>query len=391
MAEARASRLLPLGALLLGALLYVAIGAGAARAQATTLVRGQVLYEDVPYSPAGQSRQRVARPARGARVTVHGADGEVSTRTDGDGRFALEVTLADPLTVEAAADVRWDEHRARVVDRSKARAVYRLEAPWRGAPVELVARADDGLGGPFNIADQAFEAFAFYAPHVRTPGPPLTFEWARGEPFACGSCYTDDLISVGGQAADTDEYDDDILLHEIGHYFVERFSRDSSPGGFHRDRQVDPRLAYGEGLAYFFACAVRGTPVVVDTYASATRVIDIDRLLHDGEARANMRGTSNRRGDGALREETTAAILWDALDDDDPSEPFDRVSLGRAGIMALLVRDLAPTDAPDRGPRGLDLTDLLDALVCARRVPADDVQALATEIAFPWRPPACAR
>ena len=249
----------------------------------------------------------------------------------------------------------------------------------RGQALELLARADD-LGGPFNVVAAARLAFERYAPLVGEPAPPLVFAWERGRAYDCGSCYGEDTISLGGQAEDPDEYDDDIVLHELGHYFVEHYALDSSPGGTHRDRQVAPELAWGEGLAYFFAAWVQDTPLLVDTFEGATRAIDIERYLQNGEPRPGFVGTD----EGALREEIVAGILWDAYDPASDDEAFDRVSLGDEQLELLI--GMRAEVAPDVGAEGVDLVDYLRALECDAGVPAEDVRALAEDRGFPYQP-----
>ncbi len=97
--------------------------------------------------------------------------------------------------------------------------------------MRILGRSVRSEGGAFNIAAVAREAFEFYAPYVGAAAPTLTYRWERGRAFGCGSCYGGDVVSLGGGEDDTDEYDDVIVLHELGHYFVDHYSHDDSPGG----------------------------------------------------------------------------------------------------------------------------------------------------------------
>ncbi|MDX1812840.1 MAG: hypothetical protein R3240_12865, partial [Gammaproteobacteria bacterium] len=58
---------------------------------------------------------------------------------------------------------------------------------------------------------------------------------------------------------DTDEFDDDVLMHEYGHFLVERYGIDNTPGGCHTltDNNLDLRLAWSEGLGTFFPIAIK--------------------------------------------------------------------------------------------------------------------------------------
>jgi len=85
-------------------------------------------------------------------------------------------------------------------------------------------------------------------------------------------------IHLLGSSLDTDEYDDDVILHEYGHFMADVFSQDDSPGGPHflMDHTQDIRLAWSEGWATFFSAAVRGNPLQVDTVAGGASSFEIN-------------------------------------------------------------------------------------------------------------------
>ncbi|MES3036626.1 MAG: hypothetical protein V4736_01850, partial [Bdellovibrionota bacterium] len=70
------------------------------------------------------------------------------------------------------------------------------------------------------------------------------------------------LFILGGIAgnvktADTDHFDDTIVIHEYGHFLEDVYAKQDSPGGSHDgDFIIDPRLAWSEGWANFFQSAV---------------------------------------------------------------------------------------------------------------------------------------
>lgn len=350
------------------------------------VVSGRVRYEDRPWDADGFTGDVVVRPSAGVRVVLLDSRDEILEEaiTDDEGRFTFAGT-GD--FVEALSDGFVGDHHVQVGNRDARPRFYRLRAA-AGPDLELLAETD-AEGGAFNIIAVAREAMAFYEPYVGDAAPTLTYFWARGRSFGCGSCYSSNRISLGGGFDDPDEYDDVIILHELAHYFVDHYSRDDSPGGPHRDRQVSPVLAYGEGLGYFFAQWIDGRPLVVDTFRGSVRSIDVEVMTIGGVAIPEFRGTTDGTVNGDLREEIVNGILWDAYDEASADEPFDRVALGDDGMMALLVDHFgAPTAPPNQGAPGIDLSDLLHALVCFSGVPAADVQALADDRAFPWTAPA---
>jgi hypothetical protein len=62
-----------------------------------------------------------------------------------------------------------------------------------------------------------------------------------------------------GQYPDTDDFDDDVLLHELGHFITDKLSKDQSRGGVHylSDNDYDLRLTWSEGWGNFFQSAVK--------------------------------------------------------------------------------------------------------------------------------------
>ena len=57
------------------------------------------------------------------------------------------------------------------------------------------------------------------------PTPPLTVIWKPN--YTCTTAYSQDTIRVQGDTTDTDEWDDDVLLHEFGHYLMDTALADS--------------------------------------------------------------------------------------------------------------------------------------------------------------------
>ena len=349
-------------------------------------VTGTVTYADRPYDAEGFTGDRPQLPARFVVVEAVRALDEVAvadTVTDATGAFEL-VWAAQPgdHRVRARAHVRVEGFEARVRGRDDG-AVYAVEGPVvDDAPVTLVAGAEDAVAGAFNIADVTGEAFRAIAPHVPGPSPPLDYRWSPGQPFGCGSCYLGDLIQLGGGLEDTDEFDDVVILHEFGHYFVDHFSVDDSPGGTHRDLVVAPQLAYGEGLAYFFAGMVKRSPLVMDTFIDSVRSIDMEAVTLGGAPIDGATGTVDGSLSGWHREELVSGLMWDAYDDDSPAEPFDALALGTAGSLDLLVRVFGGGLWRDVGPRGVDVADWLNALTCEAEAAA--VQPIVDARGYPF-------
>jgi hypothetical protein len=79
------------------------------------------------------------------------------------------------------------------------------------------------------------------------------------------------LFLLGDAAADTEEFDDHVIVHEWGHYFEDNFARSDSVGGPHSvgDR-LDARLAFGEGWATALSGIALNNPLYCDTGPAGT-------------------------------------------------------------------------------------------------------------------------
>ena len=357
----------------------------------TAEVSGTVEYEDRVFSPSGFTGELVPKPAQNTLVEIVRDDGAVvgTGFTDEAGAFALQYFAQDgeSYSARAVSVGSVDGFRVEVRDRTGASALYAVESePFDAAPevsgISLLAAADDGIGGGLNIVDETNRGFRFVARYSDHRSPTLTYFWQGGQSYSCGSCYSDNSIRLGGQLEDPDEYDDDIILHEFSHYMVAHYSADSSPGGSHRDRLVDPYLAYGEGLAYFLSSAIREDPTMTDNFLGEARFIDYEAVTLAGEDLDDFYGTTNGRLDGNQREEMPAGIIWDVWDGPNPDEPWDTIELGDRTIEILFeyFSDGMPVDV---GVRGIEISDFINAIACELEV-STDLQPVVDDREYPF-------
>ncbi|MCP4498515.1 MAG: hypothetical protein GY822_00925 [Deltaproteobacteria bacterium] len=366
--------------------------------QATTLdddprgfirLTGSVSYEDRVYDESGFTGELEGLPARGVQVDLidEAQKTLASTTTDAQGRFDFSVPLRAEQRVQlrALAVLEAFSQWSRVRDRGNPASVYALESELfaaDSAPIFSPLAEAAETGGAFNILDATYAGYELIHTHSTQLAPRLTYSWQRAQPFNCGSCYSNSRISLGGQFEDPDEYDDDIVLHEFGHYFAEHYAPDDSPGGSHRDNRVEPRLAWGEGLAYFFSSMVRHDPRVVDNYIDEVRFTDLEKVELNGESLGDLFGSSDDTLEGDLREEIVGGLLWDAFDDG-INEEHDEMHLGEEGVMNILLQPLDANET-DVGVRGVDLADWLLGGYCYAPETAAASEALVLERALPW-------
>jgi hypothetical protein len=165
-------------------------------------------------------------------------------------------------------------------------------------------------------------------------------------------------------ASDTDEHDEVILLHELGHLVMDLMSARSSYGGRHPPGVLlDPGLAWEEGRVSWFATAVLGNSLYRDTVGFEPR----------GSLRVDRDYAQTHQGpQGMGSEETVAEILWDLADGTPglPDDDNDGVALGPVVLMQAMM-DLA--DLPEGYP---SLPSFLRLLVSTGRVEERDLQRM---------------
>ena len=207
--------------------------------------------------------------------------------------------------------------------------------------ISIKASADE-KGGAFNIYDQILEANIFLKEQTKgcqnfisgcspfTQAPKVYVYWQKGvnpvthfiknisSSFSFYLPGRRQMFIVGGSngditATNTDHFDNVIILHEYGHFLEDIFSKTDTPGGSHNARYViDPRLAWSEGLATFFASAVAGQAAYIDSSGIAPNGhLKINENL---ERYPPTRDISTALGEGNFREFSITRTLWDMID-----------------------------------------------------------------------------
>ena len=386
---------------------------------ATRDIAGRVLYAARQPTPTGASRTETLRPSRRIAVDAVDPTGAVlaSAVTDDDGLFALRVSGPD-VTLRVRAYIAVDGFDLAVTRDAFGYQVHELivalppegsrEAAGGARAVEISIGDETEMAGALHLLDTVLRgALAVHAwtgervpPFYAYWGRGVTTEWSyyRAQRVAGSGRYSVELL--GGEpgrqgSTDTDEHDEAIILHEFGHFVMDVMTSDSSHGGTHPGGVLlDPGLAWEEGRASWFACAVLGNPIYVDTIG----------LEPQGSLRLaeNLESQSADGPRGMGSEAGVMEILWD-LSDGGPSDlPFalpdtdnDGVALGPAAVFGAM-RTLAqqPGAYPDVTTflRHLVRTNLADGLTVKNlllagghpesMLPLDDVSPWPIDIAL---------
>jgi len=295
----------------------------AAWAQVVT-VTGTLQYEDKDYTNSGFTGTTTPRPIRSADLEIlRTSDGTVlgTGLTDpASGAFSVGgITMGEIIQARVYARHSGNQMNAMVRNNATAIAVYTGLTP----PIDTSQTASFGTvlftiaGGAapaFNIFDCAVKSFQYQASvdsDLPAVPPLLLIYWESGSTNGTYFSGLQDAVFLLGGSADPDEYDDDIILHEIGHWVAHHFSRDDTLGGPHTIvDQLDPRTSWSEGWAHYWSAAVRrffpgeypSPQTQVDNLGAGFSVFGIDPPSFPSQTVM------------ATNEVAVATVLWDITD-----------------------------------------------------------------------------
>ncbi len=209
-----------------------------------------------------------------------------------------------------------------------------------GQRVDLVV-ASLIASSAFNIFDQMVAAHKYVLNGVGLGNiPALNAVWYDGNErgtFYCPASFTGsecdglDTIHLLGSANDSDAFDDAVVLHEVGHFILNTYSEDDSPGGVHYlyDNNQDLRLAWSEGFATAFSSMVRRYEGIAD----ADAYVDTDGkgvslynyALEVPSGGRNVFSPKTQTG-GMAGELAVSVVLWDLFDASNEQETFDNIA-----------------------------------------------------------------
>lgn len=369
----------------------------------STRFQGRVTYDARYPTPRGASREVNVRPARYVSVSLITRRGGVVVEgaTAADGRFAL-AGPAEVTAVRVCAIIRAAGHDVAIARDSQGRETHCFDAPVGDGSADLLVHASDRAGGDagaLHVLDTLFRGLEAVRGWTGRTLPPLFAYWVRGgtrewsfyrgeQPVGSGRYALELLGGEPGQqsVSDTDEHDEAIILHELGHFVMDRLAGNSSSGGMHpRGAQLDPGLAWEEGRATWFAIAVLGDPIYRDTIGlEPWGGLRVDEDLESGDDPVA----------GLASETSVAQILWDLSDgsaDGAPDRDADGLDLGPAAVLEAMIsladrpgvyaslpvflRHLWTSGRVDR--------DALAAMLRATRQPVDELLLDRDEEAWP--------
>ncbi len=306
-------------------------------------VSGTIRYEDRAYNNNGFTRVTIFKPVRFAAVeAVRCSDSQVLSAANTDSAGGYSLVFTNTGTARVYLRVIAETGNARIKNNTTDNAIYAVKSGTIDDSKDSAFTANiditvsSGAGGAFNILDTFVDGGLFLEGFSVTTMPTLSAFWEKN---GCDGTYfqgSDNSIHLlGGCSGDTDEYDDDIILHEFGHYVAANLSRDDSPGGSHTlaDNTQDIRLAWSEGWATFLSAAVRGNANMVDTNLDTASSFEIEG--------PSLFGSSFDLDSSSIyttSEVSVATFVWDIFDS--TNEAFDALSSGFSPIWDVFLNYL---------------------------------------------------
>ena len=241
----------------------------------TGTISGKIAYEDKELGAGGFTGNTSMKAVRFAAVDVVDAANPASplhtTWTDSLGMYSIQTgTGSTTVYVRVNSLATAPTATAPVTVMNLSGVLYGVPSTnvslAGSANVNIMIPSTYSVAGAFNILDVMTSGFAFINDLSGSyPIVPLNVFWEPGNllgTYYCnaGQCSPGDGIYVLSQTGgDTDEYDDDVLWHEFGHFAASIYSLDDSPGGNHflGDNQQDLRLSWSEGWGDFFPGALK--------------------------------------------------------------------------------------------------------------------------------------
>lgn len=343
----------------------------------TVTISGNLSYEFPPPNALcrGLNFSNIQiRPIRQATVQLLDAAGMTlldSTVSDDTGSYSVTVGPSTDVILRVRAELvaaNWNVEVRNNVDTSASppplgqRPLYVMDLAFNGGVVDDPNRdltAVTGWNGssytgtrvaaPFSILDSIYTAMqfvlaedpaanfadldAFWSPDNQSASPtdldlgdlPTSFYDGNNSLFLLG-------LAVGLNA-DTEEFDDHVIVHEWGHYFEDNFSRSDSIGGRHGSGDLlDMRTAFGEGWASALAAMSLDEPLYCDSRSASSGF--------GFNAESTISGP-----DGWFNEQTIIRLIYDLWDTTDNDIAADTTSIGFGPIYDVMTGPQSTTEA----------------------------------------------
>jgi len=239
-------------------------------------VQGKVVYQDRKYDANGFTSVFFPTYNNVRYVTVDLLDENKnileSTITNAMGRFQFGHVIPENYSIRVLAQVDIEPAPGFSVKDMDGEIYAVTKDSVVGETIyDIKILHGSSMAGVFNILDVFVSAAQYSREAFQVDVEDLSAFWEENMGLGTYFCsgYEDGfceqgqgiyiLSNPGGADSDTDEFDDDVLLHEFGHFIMENHFIDDSPAGCHTisTNDSDLSLAWSEGWGTFFGFAVK--------------------------------------------------------------------------------------------------------------------------------------
>ncbi|MDX1811923.1 MAG: hypothetical protein R3240_08255, partial [Gammaproteobacteria bacterium] len=296
-------------------------------------VSGQLRYEDREYDGGGFNiKSNYFKAIRFAKVDLMSAEGQVlqTTYSDEQGNFSFSGIFNSQQTISVYSITNSNAGlNLQVQDRSGYLYAATATIDLNNTGMQINVPLSSPAAGAFNVLDVLTSAAQFTLNYTSLNLVSLTAFWENNNfdgTYYCNGydsyyCKQGQGIYVYNETGgDTDEFDDDVLYHEFGHFFMDTLSRDDSLGGCHllSSKDLDLRLAWSEGVGDFFPAAVKywlsldtNRAQLLSSAAGVSSTAYIDTYRTSAQISIALNALDTSRYSTAANELAIAKILYD--------------------------------------------------------------------------------
>lgn len=199
-----------------------------------------------------------------------------------------------------------------------------------------------------------------------------------------GADYFDTAIAIPGTEDSPKHWADAVLLHELGHYMMDNYSRPPGVGGPHAltDKE-EPSMAWSEGYATFYGQSTLGHGVYFAKDQGTSWYFDIDHADDNyfDWPMPDPTGPMDQQI-GEVFVATTMWHLWSTAATQ-ADEAWDTTGLGDDRAWSAFTSDFLTASYAARGYATPDLVDWLDALRCQCATDAE-LRVVLDHYGFPY-------
>jgi hypothetical protein len=207
--------------------------------------------------------------------------------------------------------------------------------------------------------------------------------WGATVPYPGGADYFSSAVVLAGTEETPHQWSRSVMLHELGHYMMDAYSRLPNEAGPHSVTGLAaPGMAWSEGWASYVAQSAIGDPIYFDKQIGVSWWFDISQMTVNGSQDA-PKPDPDGPIDQQIAELAIGSMLWQ-LWDAPPSgdESWDGVAIPDATLWGAISSKRMTASAYDRGHGTVDFVDFLDALRC-QGVQLSEIEKVTGEYGFP--------